>query len=88
MTTRQFVQEIGLTMGKTVRYQAVSFEQAVQVMSGMGIPGWRVELLDSLKRVVAAGYAAGVSPDTAQLLSRAPITASRFARDHATVWAT
>ena len=41
------------------------------------------DAMDSLNRIVAAGYAAGISPDTAQLLSRAPITAHTFAHDPA-----
>jgi hypothetical protein len=64
----------------------VSFEQAAQAMSGMGMPGWMVELLDSLNRVVAAGYAADISPDTAQLLGRAPIKTRTFAQDHLAAW--
>ena len=55
-------------------------------MTGMGMPSWMVELLDSLNRIIAAGYAAGVSPDTAQVMGRAPITAKAFAQDHATAW--
>jgi uncharacterized protein YbjT (DUF2867 family) len=86
LTTQQFAQEIGQAIGKAVNYQPVSFEQAAQAMASMGMPGWLVELLDSLNRVVAAGFAAGISPDTAQLLGRAPIAAKTFARDHAAAW--
>jgi uncharacterized protein YbjT (DUF2867 family) len=86
LTTGQFVAEIAQATGRPVNYQPVSFEQAVQAMAGMGMPGWMVELLDSLNRIVAAGYAADVSPDTANLLGRAPITAPTFARDHVAAW--
>ena len=55
-------------------------------MTGMGMPSWMVELLDLLNRIIAAGYAAGVSPDTAQVMGRAPTTAKAFAQDHATAW--
>ena len=41
------------------------------------------DAMNSLNRIVASGYAAGISPHTAQLLSRAPITAHTFANDHA-----
>jgi uncharacterized protein YbjT (DUF2867 family) len=86
LTTRQFVNEIAQATGRVVTYQPVSFEQAAQAMSGMGMPGWMVELLDSLNRVVAAGYAADISPDTAQLLGRAPIKTRTFAQDHLAAW--
>jgi uncharacterized protein YbjT (DUF2867 family) len=86
LTTQQFVNEIAHVMGKQVNYHAVSFEQAAQAMAGMGMQGWLVELMDSLNRIVAAGYAAGISPDAAQLLSRAPITAKTFAQDHIAAW--
>ena len=52
----------------------------------MGMPSWMVELLDSLNRIVAAGYAAGISPDTEQLLGHAPITAQTFVRNHVAAW--
>jgi uncharacterized protein YbjT (DUF2867 family) len=87
LTTDKFVAEIAQATGRAVSYQPVSFEDAVQAMAGMGMPGWIVELLDSLNRIVAAGYAAGVSPDAAQLLGRAPITAKAFAQDHVAAWA-
>jgi uncharacterized protein YbjT (DUF2867 family) len=86
LTTQAFLDEIGRALGKTVRYQPVSFEQAVGGMQQHGMPGWIVELMDSLNRVVAAGYAAGVSPDVQALLGRAPITAARFAEDHVKAW--
>ena len=86
LTTQQFVAEIAQATGRAVAYQPVSFEKAVEAMAGMGMPSWVVELMDSLNRIVAAGYAAGVSPDTAQLLGRAPISAQAFARDHVAAW--
>lgn len=86
LTTHQFVAEIAKATDQPVSYQPVSFEQAWQAMAGMGTPGWMVELLDSLNRIVAAGYAAGISPDTEQLLGRAPITAQTFVRDHVAAW--
>ena len=86
LTTHQFVAEIAKATDQPVSYQPVSFEQAVQAMAGMGMPGWMVELLDSLNHIVAAGYAASISPDTEQLLGRAPITAQTFVRNHVAAW--
>ncbi len=86
LTTEQFVYEISQAIGKPVTYQSVSFAQAADAMVGIGFPGWLVELMDSLNRIVAAGYASSISPDTAQLIGHAPITAKAFARDHAALW--
>lgn len=86
LTTQQFLDVIAAVLGHPVRYQPVSFEQAVQAMNGMGMPPWMVALFDSLNRIVAAGYAAGVSPDLPLLVGRPAINAARFARDHASAW--
>lgn len=55
-------------------------------MAATGMPVWMVELMGSLNRITTAGYAADISPDTAQLLGRAPITAKAFAHDHVAAW--
>ena len=86
LTTGQVTAHISQALGKPVNYQAVSFDDAVKAMTDMGMPGWMVELLDSLNRIVAAGYAEGVSPDVAELLGREPITVKTFARDHVAAW--
>lgn len=86
LTTQQQLDAIGQALGHPVKYQAVPFEGAVQAMQGMGMPGWVVELMDSLNRIVAAGYAAGISPDVERLLGRKPITMAQFARDYSAAW--
>jgi uncharacterized protein YbjT (DUF2867 family) len=86
LTTQQQLDAIGQVLGQSVRYQAVPFEGAVQAMQAMGMPGWVVELMDSLNRIVAAGYAAGISPDVERLLGRKPITMAQFARDYSAAW--
>ncbi len=86
LSTQAVLDAIGAAIGRPVHYQPVSFEQAVQAMHGMQMPGWMVELFDSLNRIVSAGYAASISPDVQNLLGRAPITAAQFARDHVAAW--
>jgi uncharacterized protein YbjT (DUF2867 family) len=86
LSTAAFAELVGEAIGRPVRYQPVSFEQANAAMAGMGMPPWLVELMDSLNRVIAAGWAAAVSPDVQALLGRAPIDARRFAADNAAVW--
>jgi uncharacterized protein YbjT (DUF2867 family) len=86
LTTQQALDVIGAAAGHPVKYQPVRFEDAVAAMNGMGMPAWMVDLFDSLNRVVAAGYAAGVSPDVETLLGRKPISLAQFAQDHAAAW--
>ncbi len=47
---------------------------------------WLVDIMMSLHRVIAAGYAAAISPDVQQLLGRAPITFERYVADHVSTW--
>ncbi|MFC3148727.1 NmrA family NAD(P)-binding protein [Piscinibacterium candidicorallinum] len=86
LTTQQALDVIGAAAGHPVKYQPVRFEDAVAAMNGMGMPAWMVNLFDSLNRIVAAGYAAGISPDVETLLGRKPISVAQFARDHAAAW--
>lgn len=86
LTTQAFLDQVGAALGRPVAYQPVSFDEAASAMAGMGMPPWLVTLLDSLNRVIAAGYTAGISPDVAALTGRAPITAARFAADHVAAW--
>lgn len=86
LTTQAFLDQVGAALGRPVAYQPVSFDEAASAMAGMGMPPWLVTLLDSLNRVIAAGYTAGISPDVAALTGRTPITAARFAADHVAAW--
>jgi uncharacterized protein YbjT (DUF2867 family) len=73
-------------VGRPVRAEFISPQAAVQSMQAMGFAPALVEWMDSLNRLVAAGHAAGISPDAAALLGRAPRRFDAFAREHAAVW--
>jgi uncharacterized protein YbjT (DUF2867 family) len=77
---------LGAAIGRPIHTQFISPEAAVQSMQGMGFPPALVEWMDSLNRLVAMGYAAGVSPDVQKLLGRAPRRFADFAQQHAAVW--
>lgn len=77
---------IGSALGRQVNYVAVSDEQGVAALRGMGMDDWMVDIMMSLNRVIAAGYAAGISPDVELLLGRAPIPFERFVADHLPAW--
>jgi uncharacterized protein YbjT (DUF2867 family) len=77
---------IGAARGEPVKYVAVTDEQGMAALRGMGMDEWLVDIMMSLHNVIAAGYAAGVSPDVEQLLGRAPISFRRFVADHVSAW--
>jgi len=51
-------------------------------MRDASMDDWSIKVLMSLSRIIAAGYAAGISTDVAQLLGRAPGGFERFVADH------
>lgn len=86
LTTQQVLDRISSEIGREVRYQPVPPEAAVKAMLDLGMPPWMVELMDSLNRVVSAGYASAISPDLPALIGRAPITVAQFAKDYRSGW--
>jgi uncharacterized protein YbjT (DUF2867 family) len=78
--------QLSVAIGKPVRYQAVSFDDAVAGMKQWNLPPMIIEVMDSLNHIVAAGYAADISGDVEKLLGRKPITFAQFAKDHAAAW--
>jgi uncharacterized protein YbjT (DUF2867 family) len=73
-------------LGRPVNFVAVPQDAAVAGMRQSGMPEAVVDWMGSLNALVAAGYAAGVSPDVATLLGRAPISFERFVADHLQAW--
>lgn len=71
---------------RQIGYVAVSDEAGIPAMRDAGTDDWLIEVLLSLSRVIAAGYAAGISADVAQLLGHAPIGFDRFVADHLGAW--
>jgi len=86
LSNAQAMAAIGAVLGRRIDYVAVPDEAGIASMRGMGMDDWMIDIMMSLHRVIAAGYAAGVSPDAAALLGRAPIAFERFAADYQGVW--
>lgn len=86
ITSAEAAQLLASAVGKPVNYVAVSREQAVEAMKGMHYPPFIIEQMDSLNRIISAGYAAGMSTDVQTLLGRKPIGFAQFAKDYAAVW--
>lgn len=79
-------QMITEAIGKPVSHVSVPTEAAVKTMQGWGMPPFIVGIMDSLNKIVSAGYASGVSPDVEQILGKKPRTFQAFAAEHATTW--
>ncbi len=77
---------LGQATGRTVSYIDVGPQAANDSMVQMGMPAQIVEWLSSLNALVAAGYAAAISPDVERLLQRPPIRFSQFVADHRAAW--
>ena len=86
LSNAEAVAAIGAAVGRAVNYVAVSDEQGVAALRGMGMDDWLVDIMMSLNHVIAAGYASGISPDVEQLLGRTPIPFERFVSDHVAAW--
>jgi uncharacterized protein YbjT (DUF2867 family) len=86
ITGPQAAQLISRAIGKTVTHHSVSTEAAVQTMQQWGMPAFTIDLMDSLNKIVSAGYASGVSPDVQSLLERAPLSFEAFVQEHAPAW--
>jgi uncharacterized protein YbjT (DUF2867 family) len=77
---------ISKALGRDIKHVSVSPEAAVDAMKQWQMPGWLIELMDSLNKIVSAGYASGVSPDVENILGRKPRTFEAFVAEHAPAW--
>lgn len=69
-------------VGSEVRYANPSPEEYRATLAA-GVPTPMIESMVGLYGIVAAGYAAAISPDLPELIGRAPISFAQFAADHA-----
>lgn len=77
---------ISAALGKPLQHMSVPTDAAVATMNQWGMPPFIVDLMDSLNKIVSAGYASGVSPDVENILGRKPRTFSAFVNENLGVW--
>jgi uncharacterized protein YbjT (DUF2867 family) len=82
----QAAETISKAIGKPVQHISVSTETAVDTMNQWGMPPFIVNVMDSLNKIVSAGYASGVSPDTENILGRKPLTFGAFVNENVGAW--
>jgi uncharacterized protein YbjT (DUF2867 family) len=82
LSNADVAQRFSQAIGRPVDYVDVSDEAARAAMTEMGMPEWNIDVMMSLNQVIAAGYAAGLSPSVQELLGRAPISFERYLADN------
>ena len=85
-TGKQAAAAISAALGKSVKHVSVPTEAAVATMNQWGMPPFIVNVMDSLNKIVSAGYASGVSPDAGNILGRKPRTFAAFVDENVARW--
>ncbi len=85
-TGAQAAATIAAAIGKPVQHVSVPTEAAVATMQQWGMPAFIINVMDSLNKIISAGYASAISPDTEQLLGRKPRSFAQFVSDNAAAW--
>jgi uncharacterized protein YbjT (DUF2867 family) len=86
ITGTQAAALISQAIAKPVQHVSVPTEAAVATMQQWGMSAFNSNILDSLNKVISAGYASEVSPDVENLLGRKPRTFAGFVADNAAGW--
>lgn len=86
LTGEQAAATISAALGKTVKHISVPTEAAVATMNQWGMPPFIMNVMDSLNKIVSAGYASGVSADVEAILGRKPRMFAAFVNENAGAW--
>ena len=85
-TGEQAAATISAALGKPVKHVSVPTEAAVATMNQWGMPPFIVNVMDSLNKIISAGYASDVSPDVEIILGRKPRSFAAFVNESVGVW--
>jgi uncharacterized protein YbjT (DUF2867 family) len=77
---------ISKVIGKPLSHVSVPTDAAVATMKEWQMPVWLIDLMDSLNKIVSAGYATGVSPDVENILGRKPRSFETFVAENVAAW--
>lgn len=86
LSTGEQVAMIGRAIGRSLRYEALSPEQADAALRSAGLPPAQIALYSSLAQVYRQGWAAGLTPDVQSLTGHAPRRFADFVTEHAAAW--
>ncbi|CAG1007081.1 NAD(P)H dehydrogenase (quinone) [Burkholderiales bacterium] len=86
LTNAEALALIGKEIGREIALVPITEEQAVAAMLAGGMPESLAQAMSSLNRIIAAGWAAEVSPDLPRLLGRPATPVAVFAHDYRGEW--
>ena len=77
---------ISEALNTSVEHVSISPETAVETMKSWGMPAPIINMMDSLNRVISAGYAGGVSEAVPNILGRKPRSFEDFVAENVSAW--
>jgi uncharacterized protein YbjT (DUF2867 family) len=77
---------ISQAIGRDVNHVTITAEQAVETMKQWQMHAYVIDVMDSLHRIVAAGYASDVTLDVERILGRKPRTFEAYVQDQQAIW--
>ena len=77
---------ISNALSKNIEHISISPEAAVETMKSWGMSAFTINVMDSLNRVISAGYAGGVSNEVANILGRKPRSFEDFVAENVAAW--
>ena len=86
ITGTQAAALISQAIAKPVQHVSVPTEAAIATMQQWGMSAFSINIMDSLNKVISAGYASEVSPDVENLLGRKPRTFAGFVGENVAAW--
>lgn len=86
LTNAEAMRIIGAAIGKSIKLDSIAEDAAVMAMRQMGMPEEVVEMMSSLNRIIAAGYAAGLTDTVRAVTGGAPRTLAAFAQENVVAW--
>ncbi len=78
--------KISDVIGRDVKYENISFDEAAERMKTAGMPDWQVVDLIKLYNQFSEGKGARITDDIERVLKKAPITFDCFVKDYVTVF--
>ena len=87
LSVGEVAERLSAASGRAIRHVDVPEEAAKSAMEGMSMPGWMVEGMLDLHRVIKNSWAAGVTTTVKDVTGVAPRSFATFAKDNASAFA-
>ncbi|WP_131738214.1 NmrA family NAD(P)-binding protein [Actinomadura roseirufa] len=87
LTFDEVADQLGIVLGKEIRYLPVSDGAKHATLRGHGVPTWIIDMLEEYARAYETGWGDFTTEAVTGLLGRPPRDIADFARDHAAAFA-